>query len=712
MEGDKKTMDDALDDLEEDFMKPAEKKVAAKPAEKPGSSWDQPGQLVSAKDLEEDAKEFGSGRMSKSASRKGISPPKAQDQDDPDAMFADVLKSDKESKKELDQGAKQKRNQLFFGGSKPATPEVNPYLNVRLAESDSGRVPESGRVKTPMVPSARPDAPEVPKPKTQEEFMPPVLFPGESKNVFTVDTGQAFIPGASRRQKTRMLAKPGTASDVDKSPIVPLVPEMRRPPADPSITPPEPKSRPAEVPEGTKQQKHGSEDDGFDIDDDLPLESKEEKKGKEAKGEDEDYLGNSAYRPTISDNQRSRSRSPIVRDSSKELPASRRSSRTPDREHKESDNSSRAGRSDRPATANVKPQPEPEIPPVVTKMVDKDLQSSVAPSKSAAAAKDAGTEKSSTHEAAEFNRRIQDLLATLDKVETENSQLKAENAALKNERESSKVFESRQTQDVQKQFDEKYRKEIDALRGSHEEEIKRLEDAHTKALKAVEQDRDRAIELERKVAGREKARLEQMHKLDMENVEKVHKQSLETVKRQVEFDSESTKNQLQRETELSKLTSQVDGLMVTMRAKLEEEMRDKVRAIEEREAALEDAKRKLDTERTKIEVEKKRVEDQDKHFRDMEKQLLQEADEHKRLYEYQREVLENQHNQWLKEESEKREMLMMEKRQLDVDKARWEKERRDGESQRNEENLSFASQRKVFEKQKEDLDSMVAEHNE
>eukprot|EP01022_Parablepharisma_sp_SALTPOND_P021048 TRINITY_DN39_c0_g1_i8.p1 TRINITY_DN39_c0_g1~~TRINITY_DN39_c0_g1_i8.p1 ORF type:complete len:1537 (-),score=275.86 TRINITY_DN39_c0_g1_i8:771-5381(-) len=573
-----------------------------------------------------------------------------------------------EESKSLATDKKHMRDKLFgIQGKPPTQPEVqpHPYLNVQLAESVSSKEHEkSARAQTPLV---------VPEPQ-KEQFMPPMVFPSEAKSVFAVGVTQGFVPGVSRRQKTKMLSKPGTAGG-ERPPeqMVSLMPEVKRPPTEPE-----------------EKEKPNEPEDELDLEEDLPLESKEPKKVKgkplvKEEEEEEDFFIGTAYKPTIAEKPKSRPHTPSVTGSAKELPESRKVKESP----KYSKESEKVSVSGTPVRA---PEP-PSVPPRAVGTTE--------PYEAA--------NKKLTEEVAECNKRIQDLLANLDKIETENSQLKSENETLRKDRESSKVEETKLVKDAQRELLEKHHEELEKVKTEHLNELRRLQESHAKSTTLLEKDRERALELERKSWEREKTRLNEMHKLDMENLEKQHKQNMDTLKRQLEFENEAVKNQLQRETELSKLTTQVDSLMATMRAKLEEEMKDRVQALEERETALEENRRKLELERVKMEVEKKRIEDTERMYKDKERQLRQEVDEQKKLYEYQRDSLEGQHQQLLSEISERREQLMLEKKQLDLERAQLEKVRRNWEGQCTEERMSISLEKKLIAKQKEEFNAQMDE---
>eukprot|EP00826_Nyctotherus_ovalis_P058881 TRINITY_DN8140_c0_g1_i6.p1 TRINITY_DN8140_c0_g1~~TRINITY_DN8140_c0_g1_i6.p1 ORF type:complete len:730 (-),score=197.73 TRINITY_DN8140_c0_g1_i6:142-2331(-) len=254
--------------------------------------------------------------------------------------------------------------------------------------------------------------------------------------------------------------------------------------------------------------------------------------------------------------------------------------------------------------------------------------------------------------------------------------------------------------------DYKSRKE---LAGSNElmEMRRELNNKHNRKLEYLKAEYTALLETERESWKKEKRTIEELHKLDMESLERQHRLNITRLRKHVELECEASKNQLQHETELAKLTAHVDSLTSTIRAKLENEMKAKLLAVEQKQAAIDDMERKNELERAKVEGEKKRAEEIERLCKEKEKQMQKEMEEYKELYKYQRESLDEQYKDLLRELSEKREKVMMEGRELEAAKFEVERLKKALEIELEKERIEVGTEKKVLDKRKQELELQI-----
>jgi len=236
---------------------------------------------------------------------------------------------------------------------------------------------------------------------------------------------------------------------------------------------------------------------------------------------------------------------------------------------------------------------------------------------------------------------------------------------------------------------------------------------HNKELKALKVEHTHLLEIEREGWKREKRAMEDLHRLHMNNLERQYKVNMERLKRELEFEGGVAKNQMEREAELAKLTAHVDSLTITIRAKLEEElrkeMREKMCAVEEKLLNVEEAARKNELKEAKMEADKKRMEDMEELYKKREKQMKEEIEECKRLYNYQKEFFDDQYKELLGEIKEKREQLLADKRELETKSFQVEKLKKELEIGLEKERAEIEVQQKVLDKRKQEFEAQIEE---
>eukprot|EP00826_Nyctotherus_ovalis_P061345 TRINITY_DN8722_c0_g2_i1.p1 TRINITY_DN8722_c0_g2~~TRINITY_DN8722_c0_g2_i1.p1 ORF type:complete len:607 (+),score=190.27 TRINITY_DN8722_c0_g2_i1:569-2389(+) len=243
----------------------------------------------------------------------------------------------------------------------------------------------------------------------------------------------------------------------------------------------------------------------------------------------------------------------------------------------------------------------------------------------------------------------------------------------------------------------------------HKEEINQLKAVNEQQIKALEAEKQSILYLERQYWEKQRQQLKELHKVEIANIHAQHKQDLLSTRRQIEQESSALRSHLQSQTELAKLASQVDSIMVTMRAKVENEVKEKLRAIESREIALEEERRKLQLDRERVEIEKKRVEANDKLCRERENGMKQELKEYKKLYDRQRDGMEVTNREELQELLEAREKLKVERAQLELDRSEWENAKRRHETQLGEEKKAILLEKKLLDERRRELDIQAEE---
>jgi len=309
----------------------------------------------------------------------------------------------------------------------------------------------------------------------------------------------------------------------------------------------------------------------------------------------------------------------------------------------------------------------------------------------------------------DYNKKIQTLTEGLEKLEAENSKLRIENGNIKNELRNVKLSTSKlQHNNLRGQ----YQKEIDEIKAENAKEIKEFKEESKNALTQLEAHQNAELVLERKEHDEERKTIEDIYKKEIEDLEDQHKLDINLVRKQLGAGNSLSRSQLQRNQEFSVIINRADSLTIAMRTKLEEEMKDKIKSLDEREAALENLKRKLVFDKDRLETEKQRTESTYRIYKDKEKHMKKELEDCKKIYDFKNNLLEAQHQQEVKDLADKREYLTLEKKKLDMEMVQLSKLEREQQVQANQEQASLLLEKKLVKKKKNEFASTKKEDSE
>jgi len=270
-----------------------------------------------------------------------------------------------------------------------------------------------------------------------------------------------------------------------------------------------------------------------------------------------------------------------------------------------------------------------------------------------------------------------------------------------------------------KETEEYYEQRFKQLKATLEEEKKKWEEAHQREIELLKKEKEDLKENLNVAVERERARLQELHKLEMESKEKLHKYEIERQRHLAEEQNESLKRQLEAQIKLNGLVEEIRLSSTKINALSEKLEHEKVNEDEKKklelftkEKALEDRERKLNHERELIEAERRRL---DKVKADLE---LRELESQKNL-EKERELIKNEYNRLteLQEsirnmESERKKELELEKKAFESRKNQLERENLDIKEEYNRKFHELELQNELFEVRKQEFEQMMEKSEE
>ena len=321
----------------------------------------------------------------------------------------------------------------------------------------------------------------------------------------------------------------------------------------------------------------------------------------------------------------------------------------------------------------------------------------------------------SRHQVEETNRKIDQMITKMKELASDNKRLSAIENDFENEK--AKVVipleqELKNTKEELAKLKQDYNEEIARAREESSKKATEIHNQYKTTIELLEEEKKQQHDLKANEIEREKKNLGQLHELEVAEMKKMHLKELDRQRSDLVYEIEMLKKQLQKKEELTKITSQVDSLVGNLKGKMEDELRSKNRAINDKEQLLEEKERRLETEKEELELQKKDLEERFKKIEYKEKQLEGEVEEKKKIYQFNKDSFDSQHREALKRLERKQEDYHKEYKDLEIKKIKFEKERQEWEDQYKDQKGSLAFDRVAFEKEKEDFKNFTIESNE
>ncbi len=276
---------------------------------------------------------------------------------------------------------------------------------------------------------------------------------------------------------------------------------------------------------------------------------------------------------------------------------------------------------------------------------------------------------------------------------------------------------------VSSKIQETARAAREETRARYEAEIARLKSEHDAMMLKLTRDHDSAVAKLRQTAEqRELAAQEKMRKFKLsaekermaaeEALKIQHRQEMQLLKIGVERENEGMRTKLQKEFELSRATAQVEQLGAALRLKMEEELRQKQKELDEKLASADSRIRRTELEEARAQALTERLELQKKELVEKDMQLSQQVHEQRQGCDFRIQTAAGQHELWQEAERAGREKLLLLQKDLDIQKAEFDRRDQEWTDQHSQKEMELMLDLKAFETQKEEFRQIMAEHNE